>query len=919
MYYKGAFATRNRTLKPIRPSRLPALLAVLLPTLLLLPGCSDNEARQNHNFMRAAAQFQVDTARTDMGCEDPGPNFIDDGVDPSATCRSLRKYILAWQMPDDTVKFQEYRLFLDTTPNSRTWKSAQGDDKEAAVIVPWAGALVDTLVFFFFDKNKPPPGIRANDKQDTLFPGKRRVFGIDTTDRLEESKERFIFALATHFPEGTQGIPQYIEIITGDKLRPMPFQPAMRIGSRELDISWSRPRDMVSDFQRSMDTGIIAEYILTLELFGGSQKDRAQAFNPKVAFVRGGDTVAGDFLDSVVTGANGPTERRYKLPDGFRASRGTPTLRDSLALHITNLVPQDSLNVSLYALDSAGNDNSSSMSDEITVILTDTTQPSKPEISAVDSLTTQNSYVLEWTASRDSADSDRDGRLEPGSKPNSGIARYLLSRILKRPAGEKSDAVDRRDTVFEVTDANRDQEKFRHTVDYLPPGKTYLITLTAVDSSGYASATDTAEAATDSIRFAGGDSGLTCPPGFIPIPASEFQFGESSDESSGDPDEKDKDGKARRVRMQSYCIEPYEHRDSSGKFVTRVTWDEANQICQDLAPNEKSQLCSEAQWERACEGFEADGPHPHGIQSENDASILQSKCNQGTGDSVMAMSFDLRNPVCLTNEGVFDMAGNLSEWVRDYYDSSGIAQLKDTVLGHDFRFLQPASPVAPELHAFRGGNFLRNPNVSLASTQSLARCSNRDFPAQIRPKFRPDCVDSLHSQVAVVYGQGLDNFRCFPLPEHLQGAKVTDVFVHAGDSSWVKIFIEGKTTPDSAKIPQDTAFRGKKPLQVFMTPLSLAEVVFELVANPDSSITDILEASEMKFASESDLKRILDRESPSQAWTPRKVDGRYAIRKLYAHALTGTKPAKPYMASRVMGFRCCSLPRAKPASKMANR
>ena len=890
---------------------------MLLPALLLLSGCSDNDNRQKHNFLRAAAQFQVDTARTDMGCEDPGPNFRDDGFDPSATCRSLQKYILAWQVPDDTVKFREYRLFLDTTPNGMTWRSAQGDDKQAAVIIPWSGALVDTLVFFFYNRNQPPPGIQANTGRDTLFSGKRRVFGIDTTGRLEEERERFIFALATHFPEGTQGIPQYIEIITGDKLRPMPFHPAMRIGSRQLDITWSRPRDMVSDFKRSMDTGIIAEYILTLNLFGGRQKERAQTFNPKVAFVRGGDTVAGDFLDTVITGANGPTGRRYKLPDGFRASRGTPTLRDSLALHITNLVPQDSIDVSLYALDSAGNDNSTSMSDKITVILTDTTQPSKPDIYAVDSLTTQNSFVLEWTASRDSVDSDRDGRLEPGDGPNFGIDRYRLSRILKRPAGEKSDATDRRDTVYEVTDANRGQETFRHTVDFLPPGKAYLITLTAVDSSGYASETDTAEVATDSIRFAGGDSGLTCPPGFIPIPAAEFQFGETD---GGEPDEKGPDGKARRVRMQSYCIEPYEHRDSSGRFVTRVTWDEADKICRDLAPDENSQLCSEAQWERACEGFDADGPHPHGIQSENDPSILQTRCNQGTGDSAMAMSFDLRNPVCLTNEGVFDMAGNLTEWVRDFYDSAGIAELKDAELGHDFSFLQPASPVAPELHAVRGGSFIKGEeNVSVASIQSLARCSNRDFPAPIRPKVRRDCVDSLHSQVAVIYGQGLDNFRCFDLPEHLQGLKVTDVFMHAGDSSWVKIFIEGKPTPDSAKIPQDTAFRGRKPLQVLMTPLSLAEVVFELVANPDSTIVDTLEASEMRFASESDLKRILDRESPSKAWAPRKVDGRYAIRKLYAHALTGTRPAKPYMASRSIGFRCCSLPRAKPASKVANR
>lgn len=909
-YYKGAeIEETTLTPQPFKPwhFRIPALLLVLALAIgaLLLPGCSDNDSRSKFSYLRSAAELRVDTVKADTLCDDPGPNFSADGFDPSATCKKTQKFLIHWDRPDDTIGLSTYLLYLDTTPgpSSESWAATRGNPRKAAVIIKDVNKPRSGLVFFFYDKNKLPAGIRPSDYPDTLLPGAKRIFAIDTNGRLEESQQRFIFGLVSYHEGGsTQGQPQITRVITGDRFPPSTFKPNLIPGSRSLIVDWERPSDPTSFFNPSLDSGIIAGYFLTVRLTGKQSPVRSGRFAPKVRFFAGGKEKTGDFLDSIIPGPDGPMARQFYLPDTARARRGVRTLADSLRAVVDSLHPMENIDITLYAVDSAGNDNRASVPNATGLYLTDTTQPVKPELTVIDSLTGKNAFALRWSASRDLADPG-DGKPVPGPTPNFRIVEYRLARTLVRPAGEPTDAFDRRDTVIAVTDRNAGDTAFADTARFLPPGKSYRITLQAVDVSGYLSKTDTAFVTTDSVSFAGPDSGFTCPPGLVPIPSAMLFLGDAS-RTVTDADEKP----TRRLRVESFCIEPYEHRDSTGRFMSRVTWDQADSICRALSPADSTLLCSEVEWERACEGFDEARPHPHGIQSERTPDILQASCNQATGDSVMAFSFAERNPICLTNEGVYDMAGNLSEWVRDPYNPKAYDGIKDSVIGHGFSFPAAGTGDSLRAHGYRGGNFVLPPSTTLAQNQSLARCSNRDLPLPLRPLFRPECVDTV-PRIAVFYGQGLAEMRCYPLDPALQGIAYSDIVPDRTDSTKVLLFRAGSTQRDIITITIDSAFRGRKPTEVRFTTPSLAEVAFEKVGKPDSVIVDTLDASEIKDTTQATLSRVLGRESPSSAWTPRKEGGRIVIRRFYAYTMLRSKVAKPFYASRNFGFRCCSKPR----------
>jgi hypothetical protein len=458
------------------------------------------------------------------------------------------------------------------------------------------------------------------------------------------------------------------------------------------------------------------------------------------------------------------------------------------------------------------------------------------------------------------------------------------------------------------------RSEFRIPVRFLPPGSTYHLTLFAEDSSGYASLVDTLNVTTQKVAFADTDSILTCPPGFIPIPRGNFVLGDSS----GEPDETP----VRPVAMAPYCIEPYEHRDSTGqRFVSNVTYEEARAICEAVNPDFATGLCSEAEWERACEGPASSGPAlVHGIQSENkDPSILQGSCNQATNDSAMALNFSLRNSICLTTEGVYDMAGNLSEWVRDTYVAAAPGSVSGDTLRADHAFVfADSGDIPPRFppHSIRGGNYLK-PNLSqLAAVQKLARCSNRDFPEQVRPIYRDSCRSEDKPRLVVIYGPGLEGHRCYYVDDKYLTPDVTDLIPAPRSESGILVFRRGVPTPDTIPIKPDTIFKGRKALSAQFTTKALAAVTFERtmpMSGKINSYDDTLDATEFRDTTQAGLEAIFKREAASAGWTVHKENGKYAIKYIYAYTLLGSKPALPYYSSRAIGFRCCSLAgKAKP-------
>lgn len=893
--------------------RMPRLTPLWTMAALLLAGllgCSDNDPVQRFSHLRSAGPTTVDTVPADTLCADPGPDFISEGFNPTETCRQTRKYILRYERPDDTVGFLGYRVYLDTTPGVKTWTATRNDDREAALFIDDIRQDEAGLVFFIYDKHAPPPGIRHLDTRDTVDQDKPRIYGLDTSGHYDAAKKGYVFAVAPRHGSGTPGQPTYTLMITVDVFPPAIFRPEIRVGAKSLTIDWARPNDPVSYFNPGLDTGIIKGYRLSLRLSGKVLKDRADRFTPRIRFWKGGVEATASVRDTVIREGELIIGRRWFLPDSLRAHRGPREARDSLRVIIDSLIPRETLDVVIFAEDSAGNSNSGSMPNDATVILTDSTRPTAPELQIIDSLTTRNAFNLQWKASRDSVDLGNDGTVEEGPSPNFNIREYRVRRTLVRDSGEGVSAVDVVDSVYAVTKDNQDSAVIRDSVRFLPPGRTYRITVTAVDSSGFVSATDTALVTTRSIAFA--DSGLTCPPGFIPIPAAKFRLGETGGSHKDEiPD--------RVIRMGSYCIEPFEHRDSTGRFATMATWEEANAACQAISPSDSTQLCSEMEWERACEGFDLARPHPHGIQSEgSNPAILQLSCNQATGDSAMAMSYELRNPICLTNEGVYDMAGNLMEWVRDPYNDSAYYTLKPGDSTADFGKTFPADGESrlAGVHGLRGGSYLKSGALPLAQQQAFARCSNRDFPMQTRPLFRADCKDTI-PRIAVTFGSGLTNHFCFDVPDSLR-AGISDLVVPKDSTKVLAFYTDDPKRIETIPIPlPDTTFRGKRPTEVVMTTLSLAVVEFQLAANPSVVIQDTLDARELRDTSEAVLERVLRRESPSKAWVPKREGGRIAIKRLYAYSVTGSKVAKANYASRNVGFRCCSKPRPAAPKTLA--
>jgi formylglycine-generating enzyme required for sulfatase activity len=867
--------------------RLPGPAWFVLGALSLL-GCGSDDHGVNYSFLRSPSLFQSDTALSKHPfCAKENP------LGGAEACGAERKYKLSWKRPDDTVNLKGYRIYLDTNHEDKQWKTIKDHPELASVILQRTPSR-DSLIFSFTSERKNLP--------DTLKANEERIVQLDSLGRSDLGTGILMFALVPIYGGGvTPGQPQFAYFVTSDRQPPDPFHPDFRPLPRGITVAWERPTDRVSFFDPSMDTGVIAGYKLEVGLDGRKTDERRISLRPKVTTYRvgGGDSTAAAKDSTILNDKGLPDRVLFFLPDGRRSAKHTrPDVTDSLYLEIEGLFPQDSMTFKVWAIDSAGNHNDSAM-EKISLRTTDTTQPSKP-ILGYDSLG-RNGFTLVWRASRDSVPAPGGG-LQEAAAANANIKDYRVSRTLVRASGERTTGLDRVDTLIQDSlVAARDT--FRLTMRYLPPGATFHLSVFAEDSSGYQSAVDTLTVTTAKVAFADSDSVLVCPPGFVPIPRGTFTLGSAGstkDEIS-----------TRSVEMAPFCIEPYEHRDSSGqRFVSNVTYEQAAAMCEAIGSAEfATSLCSEAEWERACEGPAAPGATAllHGIQSEgSDPSILQTSCNQATNDSAMAMSFALRNSVCLTTEGIYDMAGNLSEWVRDTYDSLAYDSLPKTSplrLDHDFVLADKGDT---SLHSLRGGNYLKPPNAQTATVQSLARCSNRDFPEQVRPVYRDECRDTV-PKLVVIYGAGLAEHRCYPVDRKFMDPNITDLAPSPkGDS--ILAFYRGVPKPVPIGFPVDTIFKGRKPTAARFTTLSLAEVTFER-ADPGGNADvykDTLDATEFRDTTQAGLERIFRREASNSGWTVRKENGRYAINYLYAYTLRGSKPALPYYSSRAIGFRCCS-------------
>jgi formylglycine-generating enzyme required for sulfatase activity len=114
------------------------------------------------------------------------------------------------------------------------------------------------------------------------------------------------------------------------------------------------------------------------------------------------------------------------------------------------------------------------------------------------------------------------------------------------------------------------------------------------------------------------------------------------------------------------CMDRYEFPNRAHVLPrTHVTWDEAAEIC----ASQGKRLCTSAEWTRACSGPPVNGvkPRPYAYGTELDPK----RCNTPRNDpgplpgqpAPLAESGSFLE--CHSVEGIFDLNGNVSEWVSD--------------------------------------------------------------------------------------------------------------------------------------------------------------------------------------------------------------------------------------------------------------
>lgn len=172
-----------------------------------------------------------------------------------------------------------------------------------------------------------------------------------------------------------------------------------------------------------------------------------------------------------------------------------------------------------------------------------------------------------------------------------------------------------------------------------------------------------------------------CPPDMVYVPAGWFMMGCNA---AKDSQCQGNEVPYHPVYLDAYCIDKYEYPNQAGvEPKAKVNWQDAQGMCSSLG----KKLPTEAEWEKAARG--TDGrKYPWG------EGIDPSKALYGKvfGSAEPSGSREVnRSPY-----GAYDMAGNLWEWVSDWYDLNYYQNSPSR---------NPTGPTSGQHRVLRGGSW----------------------------------------------------------------------------------------------------------------------------------------------------------------------------------------------------------------------
>ena len=127
-----------------------------------------------------------------------------------------------------------------------------------------------------------------------------------------------------------------------------------------------------------------------------------------------------------------------------------------------------------------------------------------------------------------------------------------------------------------------------------------------------------------------------------------------------------------KPRAHHFCMDRYEYPNEEGtKPVVAVTWEEAKASCTEQG----KRLCKAEEWTMACEGPER-LPHPYGFERDatacnldrpyimpDDQAYKNPKTRAAEVSRLSQSEPSGARPRCVSPYGVYDMTGNVDEWV----------------------------------------------------------------------------------------------------------------------------------------------------------------------------------------------------------------------------------------------------------------